>query len=93
MGQRLAAQIGVRQHGLIEVSSGESCVQLPVIIRQRIADNCIGIYTANEVNGHSLLHMKLALKAVPEDGSVLASSRAMFDQLLIKDALAGGLTS
>lgn len=89
IGEALATALGVRQHGQIEVAAGSTRVQLPVIIRKKIAANCVGIYCANELDKHAL-QGEVTLKAVPEDGSIVARSRAMFDQLLISDALNGG---
>ncbi len=89
MGQSLANALGIRQHGLVQLETATVRVQLPVIIRSKIAQNCIGIYCANEVDKYALLNGKVALQAVSEHESHIASSRAMFDLLLIKDALRG----
>ena len=88
IGQELATARGIRQHSLVDITTQSGRVQIPVVIRRQIAPNCIGIYPANEVDKHALLLGEITLQAVPDDDSHIASSRAMFDHLLIKDALA-----
>ena len=90
IGPGLAKHYGIRQHGLVELRSEATCVQLPVVVRSQIADNSVGIYPGTEIDKHGLLLGELTLSAVPELESNIASSRAMFDQLLINDALETG---
>ena len=82
----LAQSIGVQQHGLLRLSTNRYSVELPVLIRDRIAAQCVGIYCGGEVSRADLAG-KLSVEAVPQDSNVLASSRAMFSNLVISDTL------
>lgn len=88
IGQELAESLGVRQHGTLTLKATAYTVQLPVLIRARIAANCIGVYNAGELDTQALF-CELTVQAVAEDSNVLARSRVMFDQLPINDALEG----
>jgi hypothetical protein len=76
----------VQQHGLVRISVNHHSVDLPVLIRARIAEQCVGIYCGNELN-RANLEGCLSIAAVAQDSNVLASSRAMFSQLVISDSL------
>lgn len=89
IGEDTAKTLGVRQHGLISIEGHTLSVQMPVLIRKNIAANSIGFYTANELDQHAL-QGEISITVVPEDDSIVASSRAMFDQLHISDALKEG---
>ena len=85
----MAESLNVQQHGLLRINAGSYSVELPVLVRDRIAGQCVGIYCANELsraNFSGTLH----LEAVAQDSNVLASSRAMFSHLVINDALPRG---
>jgi NADH-quinone oxidoreductase subunit G len=82
----LAQSLGVQQHGLVRISVNHHSVDLPVLIRARIAEQCVGIYCGNELN-RANLEGCLSIAAVAQDSNVLASSRAMFSQLVISDSL------
>ncbi len=82
----LAQSLGVQQHGLLRLSTNRYSVELPVLIRDRIAAQCVGIYCGSDVSRADLTG-KLSVAAVAQDSNVLASSRAMFSSLVINDTL------
>lgn len=82
----LAQSLGVQQHGLLRVFADRYSVELPVLVRDRIAANCVGIYCGDELNRANFAG-SLRIEAVAQDNNVLASSRAMFSQLVISDSL------
>lgn len=89
IGEDTAKAFGIRQHGMINVVGQTMSVQMPVLIRKHVAANCIGLYTANELDQYDL-QGEITIEAVSGDGNIVASSRAMFDQLHISDALPEG---
>lgn len=84
-----AQSLGVQQHGLLRVGCGSLSVELPVLIRDRIAAQSVGIYCGSELN-RADLEGSLRIEAVAQDSNLLASSRDMFSQLVISDALPRG---
>jgi len=84
--QDLANSLGVQQHGLLRVSADSYSAELPVLIRDRIAAQCVGIYCGSELH-RANLEGSLRIEAVAQDSDVLASSRAMFSQLIVSDTL------
>jgi len=86
IGKGLAQSLGVHQHGLLRLCADRYSVELPVLIRDRIADQCVGIYCGGEVNRASLCG-SVSIEAVAKDANVLASARAMFSHLVISDTL------
>lgn len=86
IGRELAQELGIQQHGVLRIVAAAASVELPVLIRDRIAPHCVGIYCGGELN-RADLQGKLRLETVPQDNNVLASSRAMFSQLVISDTL------
>ena len=85
----LAQSLGVQQQGLLRVIAGGYRVELPVVVRERIAAQCVGIYCGSELH-RANLEGKLQIEAVAHDNNLLASSRAMFSHLIISDALPRG---
>ncbi len=81
-----AKELGLQQHGLARVCAGEYEIQLPVLIRQRIAPAAIGIYCGSEIS-RALLVGELQISPVRGDDNVLVSSRQMFDDLVISDSV------
>ncbi|MCB1666504.1 MAG: NADH-quinone oxidoreductase subunit NuoG [Pseudomonadales bacterium] len=88
IGEALAQTLGVAQHGRILLKAGERQVQLPVLIRQRIAPGSIGIYCAGELDRYSLAG-GVTVEAVPEAPDLLLRSREMFRHLVISDSWQG----
>ncbi len=82
----LADSLGIPQHGMLRIRTQGTSAELPVLIRDRIAAQSVGIYCGEELQRANFMG-SLQLEAVPGDGNVLASSRAMFSQLVISDTL------
>lgn len=80
----LAQSLGVQQHGLLRISANHHSVELPVLIRERIAAQSVGIYCGSELN-RADFSGSLSIETVVQDSNVLASSRAMFSLLVIND--------
>lgn len=83
-----AKEVGLEQHGLAQVRVGEYEIQLPVLIRQRIAAAAIGIYCGSEIS-RALLEGELRINPVPGDDNVVIRSRQMFNDLVISDSFNG----
>ncbi len=88
VGTATARKFGLQQHGLALIKSGTCSAQLPVLIRQRIAADAVGIYCGNEINRHAFVK-GLSITPLAEDGNLLARSRQMFEDLVIHDSLPG----
>ena len=67
-------------------------MELPVLIRQRIAAGAVGIYCGAEINRH-LFAGSVSVAPVHEDGNVLARSRQMFSDLIINDSIINNFES
>jgi len=88
IGVEAAARLGLRQHGMAQISTGVHSMQLPVLIRQRIARDVIGIYCANEYSP-AMFAQEVSVSAVNDDDNLVASSRQMFSELIINDSRQG----
>lgn len=86
IGNELAQTLGVEQHGLLSVVTAKQNVELPVLIRNRIATECVGIYCGSELRRENFTG-SVQLEAVLPNENLLASSREMFSQLIISDSL------
>ena len=92
IGKSEATTLGLHQHGQARVSNGDHVVELPVLIRQRIAVGAVGIYCGAEINRH-LFAGSVSVAPVHEDGNVLARSRQMFSDLIINDSIINNFES
>ena len=88
IGRDDADRLGLKQHGMAQLVSGACRLRLPVLIRSRIAEGCVGIYCGSEVNRASLAAWA-TVRNVPQDDNVLVRSRQMFADLIISDVLPG----
>lgn len=79
-----AQRMGLAQHGRAHISAGENQSEVAVLIRQRIASGCVGLYCAGELNRAAFAD-GFTISAVA-DANVLARSRAMFSTLIISDS-------
>jgi len=84
LGQQDAARLGLAQYSLAEIDTGTSTLRLPVLIRTRIASGSAGIYCAGEVDRYAL-GASADIRPVPRNDAVIASSRQMFEELIIPD--------
>jgi len=88
VGVATAQKLGLQQHGMAEIESGGHSAQLPVLIRQCIAADAVGIYCADEISRHAFAN-GLHISSVADDSNLLARSRQMFEELVIHDSLPG----
>jgi NADH-quinone oxidoreductase subunit G len=82
-----AERLGLRQHGMAKINAGTHSVILPVLIRQRIARDVVGIFCANEYSP-ALFANGVSISGIDDD-NILASSRQMLSELIITDSQQG----
>jgi hypothetical protein len=87
-GATMAQKLGLQQHGMAKIESGDNSVLLPVLIRQRIAADALGIYCADEISRHAFAK-GVSISPVADDSNLLARSRQMFEELVIHDSPLG----
>jgi len=82
-----ARTLGLAQHGTARIRAGARDAEVGVLIRQRIAPGCVGLYCGVELSRAAFAD-GFEISAVA-GGNVLARSRAMFGALLVNDTAPG----
>lgn len=83
VGEADAQRLGLTQHGSAQLHAAGQQAQVGVLIRQRIAPGCVGLYCAGELSRAAFAE-GFQISAL-RDTTVLARSRAMFSALVIND--------
>ena len=78
-----AQRLGLTQHGSARIRAGRVEAEVGVLIRERIAPGCMGLYCGVELSRAAFAE-GFEINPVA-DGNVLARSRAMFSALVIND--------